>query len=139
MRQETKVLAVLFGGGFIATSESLSRLIAIPQDLSRLYWVLPFSIALASLIGLTVSLALGRAHVRKIPAALLPALYLSSCLSVAFLSLPSSLVPGFAPPTLVVFAAQGLLLTSAWAHFRSLEYTDEEPEAPPSASEWFEI
>ena len=139
MRKETKVLVALFGGGFIATSESLSRLITIPQALPRIYWVFPFSVALASLVVLTVSIAIGRAHVRKIPTTLLPAFYLTCCLSVAVIGLSSSLVPGFAAPLWVIFAAQGLLLASAWANYRSLESVDEEAEAPSSAIEWFEI
>jgi len=139
VRQETKVLVALFGGGFIATSESLSKLVTVPQELSGLYWILPYSVALAALGVLTVSLGLGRAQVKKIPATLLPAIYLICCLSVAVLSLASSLVPGFAPPLWVVFSAQGLLLASAWAHYRSLEHTEEEPQDPTSASEWLEI
>ena len=139
MRLETKVLAALFGGGFVVTGESLSRLVTIPQDLSRLYWILPYSVALAALGVLTVSLGLGRAQVKKIPATLLPAIYLICCLSVAVLSLPPSLVPGLAPPLWVVFSAQGLLLASAWAHYHSLEYAEEEAEAPPSTIEWLGI
>ena len=135
MRLETKVLAALFGGGFVVTGESLSRLVTIPQDLSRLYWILPYSIAVAALGVLTVSLVLRRVQIQMIPATLLPAIYLICCLSVAVLSLPSSLVPGFAPPLWAVFSAQGLLLASAWANYQSLEFTEEEPQDPTSASQ----
>jgi len=138
VKQDTKVLAALFGGGFIATGESLSRLVTFPQDLSRL-WIFPFSVALASLAFLTASLVLRRARVQKIPASMLPAMYLVCCLSVAVLSLPPSLVPGLAPPLWVVFSGQGLLLASAWAHYHSLEYAEEEAEAPPSTIEWLGI
>ena len=138
VRRASKVLTAMLVGGLLVTCVS-PLWFATARGLVTLWWILPLGVALASLALLAGSLVLGRVLVRRIPARLVSTLYLLCCPSLASLSLPASLSPATAPPGWVVLAAPGMLLTTAWAHYRWLKYFDEREEGPSQTNYSFEI
>lgn len=123
VRKSTKILVALLGGCLLAIGKTLPGF-AISSDLTKSWWILPFTVATVSLVILTGSVVLGRFIVGRIPSKLPSALYLVSCPTLAVLSLPTSLPVVTVPPLWVGYAAPALLLTSAWVHYRSLKYSD---------------
>ena len=139
VRKASRILAGLLGGAILVTCESPVGPAILSANLSRIWWILILSAASVSLVVLTLAPLLSYVGVKTIPARLLSALYLFCCPSLAVLSLPSSLSPSAAPPAWVGFAVPAMLLTSAWAYYCSLKYSDEEREGTPGASDLFEI
>jgi len=137
VRRASKVLTVTFVGGLLVACVS-SLGLATAGDIVTLWWTLPFVVALASLAILAGSLVFGGVFVRRVPAKLLSTLYLLCCPSLAAFSLPASLSPAMAPPVWAGLAASAMLLTSAWAYYRSLKYSDEGEEEPPLTNCAFE-
>jgi hypothetical protein len=128
----------MLGGALLVIGVSPLRIVIAPA-LVRDWWILPLAVSTASVAVLTGSLVLREALVRRIPARFLSVLYLVCCPSLAVLGLPASLSIAMAPPTWVRFAAPALLLTSAWAYYRSLKYSDEDERKPSQTSYSFEM
>ena len=115
-------------GAMIATLKS-PYWFEISTDFYRLWWVLPFASAVASLGVMIGAFLMCQIEGRRIAPEFLSRLYLIVCPSLAILGIMSTLPLAWAPPAWVGFTAPALLFTSAWAHYHSLDYSDDVQEA----------
>jgi len=117
--------AVIIGG----TGASAIHLSVVLAPLAQIWWVLPLSASLASLVVLATTMALGRTKQSGRQATFLTGAYLVSGPSMAALNLSSLLSLGGRPPVWVGYLMLVLSLGSAWIYYRSLNDSDEERDA----------
>jgi len=128
VRRVTKILVgLLIGVAFAACKPPFE--LEISSALSRFWWVLPFTFALASLAVMTVASLMGQLWGRGIPARFLSRVYLMVCPSLAILGILATFPTAQAPPPWVGFAVPVLLFTSAWVHYHSLGYDEAQGQA----------
>jgi len=117
-------VAWVFASLFLAAVETSNEFNALLDSWYRYLWILPFSFTISSIFLLLVSLIISSIVPTCVPRRLLSGAYLMNGPSIALLSASTSL--GIATPAWVNYVTPALMLTSAWAYYRSLTPLEED-------------
>ena len=108
----------MFACLFVVAAEKSSEFTALLNFWSCYLWVFPFSITISSLLLLVANFILGSMVAARVPRRILSGVYLANGPSLGLLSAWTSL--GIATPAWVNYVTPAMMLTSAWAYYRSL-------------------
>lgn len=126
-------VALLFAALFVAAAAS-NESNALPSSWFGYLWVLPLSVVVVTVSLLVANLVLGSIVPIGVPSRVLSGAYLVNGPSIALLSVSTSL--GMATPAWVSCVTPAILLTSAWAYYRSLGPVEEEGPSISKTQQW---